>query len=153
MNVNKVFLIGNLTSDPDLRTLPSGTSVSSFGLATNRIWNSPQGGRQQEAEFHNVVAFGRNAEIVSQYLKKGSLAFVEGRIRTNSWEGKDGIKRHRTEIIAERIQLGPRSAGPSAASDKTFSQSRGDGAKQETRTGEEIPSIDIEEQDKENLPF
>jgi len=146
MNLNKVFLIGNLTSDPDFRTLPSGTSVSSFGLATNRIWNSPQGGRQKEAEFHNVVAFGRNAEIVSQYLKKGSLVFVEGRIHTNSWEGKDGIKRSRTEIVAERVQLGPRGAG--------FSGATGAQLAQEERS-EPIPSIDIEEgrAKEENLPF
>ena len=155
MNLNKAFLIGNLTSDPDLRTLPSGTPVSSFGLATNRIWNSPQGGgRQQEVEFHNVVAFGRNAEIVSQYLKKGSLVFVEGRIRTNSWEGKDGTRRNRTEIITERIQLGPRGAGFSGASDKSFSKDSGSGAKQEAHSGEEMPSINIEESTKEeNLPF
>lgn len=145
MNLNKVFLIGNLTSDPDLRTLPSGTSVASFGLATNRIWNSPQGGRQQEAEFHNIVAFGRSAEIVSQYLKKGSLVFVEGRIHTNSWEGKDGTKRSRVEIVVERVQLGPRGAG--------FSGRAGAPPSQEERS-DSIPSIDIEEgQTKEDLPF
>ena len=146
MNLNKVFLIGNLTADPDLRTLPSGTSVSSFGLATNRIWNSPQGERQQEAEFHNIVAFGRNAEIVSQYLKKGSLALVEGRIRTNSWEGKDGTKRSRTEIVAERIQLGPRGAGFSGPASPRIAQEE---------KGDQIPFIDIgEEQPKEKeLPF
>lgn len=151
MNLNKVFLIGNLTSDPDLRTLPSGASVSSFGLATNRIWNSPQGGRQQETEFHNIVAFGRNAEIVSQYLKKGGLVLVEGRIRTNSWEGKDGTRRNRTEIIAERIQLGPRGSG--AANQSSFEDSSG-ARKAPDEAHESIPSIDIEETTKEeDLPF
>lgn len=111
MNLNKVFLIGNLTRDPELRTLPSGKPVTSFGVATNRIWNDQAGKRQTAAEFHNIVAFGRLAEIAKQYLVKGKIVFIEGRIQTRSWEGQDGAKRNRTEIVVEQMQLGPRGAG------------------------------------------
>jgi len=109
MNLNKVFLIGNLTRDPELRTLPSGKPVVSFGLATNRIWNDASGKRQQAVEFHNIVVFGKTAEIAKQYLTKGKSALIEGRIQTRTWEAQDGTKKSKTEIIAERLQLGPRS--------------------------------------------
>jgi single-strand DNA-binding protein len=112
MNFNKAFVLGNVTRDPELRTTPSGQSVASFGIATNRIWKSQSGERQKSAEFHNVVAWGRLAEICHQYLKKGSLVFVEGRIQTRSWQDQNsGQKRFRTEIVAETMQLGPRGAG------------------------------------------
>lgn len=115
MNLNKVFLIGNLTRDPELRTLPSGKPVVSFGVATNRIWNDESGKRQQAPEFHNIVVFGKLAEIAKQYLLKGKLVFIEGRIQTRSWESQDGNKKNRTEIIAERLQLGPRGGGAQAS--------------------------------------
>jgi len=144
MNLNKVFLVGNLTRDPELRTLPSGTPVSSFGVATNRVWKNPQGERQEEVQFHNVVVFGRQAETVSQYLTKGSLVLVEGRIQTRSWEGKDGSKQYRTEIVAERIQFGPRSAAKPGGFNKSEAPIR-----------EGLPEIDINEENikAEDLPF
>ena len=108
MNLNKVFLIGNLTRDPEMRTLPSGQPVTTFGIATNRVWNDKAGKRQTNVEFHNVVAFGRLAEIIKQYLTKGKMVFIEGRIQTRSWEAQDGTKRNRTEIIVEQMQMGPR---------------------------------------------
>lgn len=116
MNLNKVFIIGNLTRDPEKRSLPSGQAVVSFGIATNRFYKDQQGNKQQEVEFHNVVAFGRLAEIVCQYLQKGSTIFVEGRIKTRNWQDAAGVKHYRTEIIAESLQLGPRlnAVGPSA---------------------------------------
>ena len=119
MNLNKVFLIGNLTRDPELRTLPSGKPVVSFGLATNRIWNDASGKRQQAEEFHNIVVFGKTAEIAKQYLTKGKSALIEGRIQTRTWEAQDGAKKSKTEIIAERLQLGPRggSGGSTIAND------------------------------------
>lgn len=110
MNLNKVFIIGNLTRDPEMRTLPSGQPLASFGVATNRYWTK-NGARQEQTEFHNVVAFGKSAEIASQYLARGKSVLVEGRLQTRQWEGKDGVKRSRTEIIAERVQLGPRGQG------------------------------------------
>ena len=108
MNFNRVFILGNLTRDPELRQTPSGQSVASFGVATNRIWNDKDGNRQQEVEYHNVVVFGKLAQIAAQYLTKGRLIFVEGRIRTRSWEDASGQKRTRTEIIALNFQMGPR---------------------------------------------
>jgi single-strand DNA-binding protein len=111
MNFNKVFLIGNLTRDPELRSLPSGKSVVSFGMATNRTWKNQQGEKQEDTQFHNIVVFGKQADTVAQYLKKGSQAMIEGRLQTRSWTAQDGSKRNRTEIAAERVQFGPRRAG------------------------------------------
>jgi len=111
MNLNKVFLIGRLTRDPELKTLPSGDAVANFGLATDNFFTDKSGQKQQQAEFHNIVLFGRLAEIASQYLTKGSLAFLEGRIRTRTWEDSSGNKRYRTEVIGQRLQLGPKKAG------------------------------------------
>ena len=110
MNLNKVFLIGNLTRDPELRSLPSGQAVVNFGLATNRIWKGKDGLQQKQAEFHNIVMFGRLAEIAKQYLAKGSMIMIEGRIQNRSWEGQDGQKKYRTEIVAEGLQMGPRAS-------------------------------------------
>ena len=94
MNLNKVFLIGNLTRDPELRTLPSSQAVVNFGLASNRVWKGKDGSQQKQAEFHNVVMYGRLAEITKQYLQKGAMAMIEGRIQTRTWEGKDGKKNY-----------------------------------------------------------
>lgn len=108
MNFNKVFILGNLTRDPELRTTPSGQSVVSFGVATNRIWIDKNGQKQKETEFHNVIAWGKLAETASRYLFKGKLVFVEGRLRTRSWVDQNGVKHSRTEIIAQNFQLGPK---------------------------------------------
>src|SRR3954465_2762720 len=111
MYINKVFLFGNLTRDPELRALPSGMNVASFSVATNRVYRDRDGKKQEQTDFHNIVVFGRQADTVNQYLKKGSSVFVEGRIQTRSWEGKDGEKKYRTEIVADRVQFGPRAGG------------------------------------------
>ncbi|MDP3734841.1 MAG: single-stranded DNA-binding protein [bacterium] len=108
MYLNKIFLIGNLTRDPELRAIPSGVQVATFGLATNRVWRDSEGNKKEGVEFHNIVVFGRQGELVAQYLRKGSSALIEGRIQTRSWDGQDGQKRYRTEIVAERVQFGPR---------------------------------------------
>ena len=146
MNLNKVFIIGNLTRDPELRTLPTGTPVASFGVATNRVWKNQQGQKQEDVQFHNVVVFGRQAEIVSQYLNKGSLVMIEGRIQTRSWDAKDGTKQYRTEIIAERVQFGPRSAGNAG---------RMNSGSTPIPQHEDLPEIDLSEEDikSEDLPF
>ncbi len=118
MYLNKAFIIGNLTRDPELKALPSGTKVCSFSLATNRVFKDKDGARQEASDFHNIVVFGKVAELVNQYLKKGSQALVEGRIQTRSWDDKDGSKKYRTEIIADAVQFGNRpgpSGGPSSA--------------------------------------
>ena len=114
MNYNRAIIIGNITKDPELKALPSGGSVCNFSIATNRTWTDKASGKKQEAvEFHNVVVFGRMADNVAQYMRKGSQLLVEGRIQTRSWEGKDGKKNYRTEIVAESIQFGakPRDEG------------------------------------------
>jgi len=108
MNLNKVFILGNLTRDPEKRSLPNGQMVVSFGVATNRFFTSQNGEKQQETEFHNVVAFGKLAEIAAQYLQKGSLVLIEGRLKTRSWQDPSGVKHFRTEIIADNLQLGPK---------------------------------------------
>lgn len=146
MNLNKVFIAGRLTADPELRTTPGGTHVVSFGVATNRVWIDRNNQRKEETEFHNVVAWGKQAEVVSQFLKKGSLILVEGRLQTRSWEGKDGQTRRTTEIIAERIQLGPKAGGAAPAAAKEGV----DEAKKE-----EMPVIDLDSENinPEDLPF
>ena len=111
MNLNKVFLIGNLTRDPEIRALPSGQQVTTYGIATNRIWNDKTGKRQTAVEYHNIVAFGRLAEITKQYLTKGKSVLIEGRIQTRSWDAPDGSKTNKTELIVESMQLGPRGVG------------------------------------------
>lgn len=112
MYINKAIIYGNLTRDPELKALPSGSKVAEFGVATNRVYKDKDGNNREEAEFHNIVSFGRQAEVIAQYMKKGSGIFVEGRIRTRNWEAKDGSgKRYKTEIVADRVQFGPRPAG------------------------------------------
>ncbi len=114
MYLNKVFIIGNLTRDPELKALPSGIKVCSFSMATNRVYKNKDGQRQDASEFHNIVAFGRVAELTAQYLKKGAQALIEGRMQTRSWEA-DGQKKYRTEIVADTIQFGSKPAGGSGA--------------------------------------
>ena len=151
MYLNKAFIYGNLTRDPELKSLPSGTSVANFAIATNRVWKDKEGKTQESVDFHNVVVFGRQAETVSQYLRKGSGALIEGRIQTRSWEGQDGVKKYRTEIVADRVQFGPRSGGGG----------RGDAPSQnplspKTSSGkEELDTIEYPEEDinPEDIPF
>src|SRR6185369_14754912 len=111
MYLNKAIIIGNLTRDPELKSLPSGIRVASFSVATNRVWKDKNGVKQENVDYHNVVVFGRQAEIVGQYLKKGGSVLVEGRMQTRSWDDAGGVKKYRTEIIADRIQFGPRATG------------------------------------------
>lgn len=111
MYLNKVFLIGNLTRDPELKSLPTGTKVASLSMATNRTWKDAQGGKKEAVEYHNVVAFAKQAEVLAQYCKKGSSLYVEGRIQTRSWDAADGTKKYRTEIVLENFQFGPKAGG------------------------------------------
>lgn len=150
MNLNKVFLFGNLTRDPELKSLPTGTQVVSFGIATNRRVKRDSGWEDQP-EFHNVVAFGKTAELINQYMKKGSSLLVEGRIQTRSWE-QEGQKKYRTEIIAEQIQFGPRTGGgggdrPAPAASGAPAASSSKAPKEDAI---EYPSEDI---NPEDIPF
>jgi len=104
--VNKVILIGNLGRDPEMRSTQSGQPVANFSIATNRRWNDRQGNRQEQTEWHNIVCFGRQAEVAGQYLRKGKQIYVEGRIQTRSWDDRQtGEKRYRTEIVCENFQM------------------------------------------------
>ena len=112
MNINKVMIYGNLTRDPEVRQLPSGVNVANLGIATNRYYNNQQGERVEEVEYHNVVLFGRLADLAQQYLTKGGGVYIEGRLRTSNWDDREtGQKRYRTEIIGEQMQFGPRREG------------------------------------------
>jgi single-strand DNA-binding protein len=102
-SLNKAQLIGNLTKDPEIRTTPAGYQVASFGLATNLTYTDQSGQKQQKAEFHNIIAWRKLAEICGQYLRKGSKIYIEGRLQTREWTGQDGVKKYRTEIIAENM--------------------------------------------------
>ena len=114
--MNKAILSGNLTRDPELKALPSGAQVCTFGIATNRVWRDKDGNKQEQAEFHNIVVFGRQAETCAQYLKKGSSAIIEGRIQTRSWESPEKGKQYRTEIVADRVEFGSRGGGGGGSS-------------------------------------
>jgi len=145
MYLNKAIIIGNLTRDPELKSLPSGNAVTTFSLATNRVWKDKEGNKQEGTDYHNIVIFGRQAENVAQYLKKGSSALVEGRLTTRSWE-TDGVKKYRTEIIADRVQFGPKRDGGGSA---PASQAPA-GAKKEEIDTIEYPQEDI---NPEDIPF
>jgi len=151
MNFNKAIIAGRLTNDPDRRSLPSGDPVVSFSMATNRYYTT-QGQKKEEVEFHNVVMFGKMAEIAAQYLKKGSLALIEGRIKTRNWQDQQGLKHTRTEIIAESLQLGPRAQGQGGGSNyqpKTYQAGAGSPTPtpqmKNTIKEEEIPVIQEDE--------
>ncbi len=150
MYLNKAILIGNLTRDPELKSLPSGIKVCTFSLATNRVWKDKSGTRQESADYHNVVVFGRQAETVAQYMKKGSSILVEGRMQTRSWEDKtSGEKKYRTEIIADRTQFGPR-GGATSGGGNTANQ-----APTSKENNDEMDSIEYPEEDinPEDIPF
>ena len=145
MYINKVLLFGNLTRDPELRSLPSGMNVCNFSIATNRVYRDREGKKQEQADFHNIVVFGRQADTVAQYLKKGSSVFVEGRMQTRSWDDKtSGEKKYRTEVVAERVQFGPRSGGGGGKRAEPEEVASGNGA------GIEYPKDDINPDD---IPF
>lgn len=150
MYLNKVFIIGNLTRDPELKAIPSGIKVCSFSVATNRVWKDKNGAKQEAADYHNVVVFGRQAETVAQYMKKGSQVMVEGRMQTRSWDdAATNTKKYRTEVIADRIQFGSNSQGgrPSAVSQQKTAASE---AKEEELDTIEYPEEQI---NAEDIPF
>jgi len=140
MNFNRAIVIGNLTRDPEMRTIPSGQTVCNFGMATNRSWTDQSGVKQTAVEYHNIVAWRKLAEIIGQYLKKGSLVMIEGRLQTRSWQAQDGTNRYRTEIVAENMQMGPRGSGSGG---DYSSSSAGESESNPT------PTINVDEQGEE----
>lgn len=156
MYINKAFIFGNLTRDPELRSLPSGNAVTNFAVATNRTWKDKEGVKREDAEFHNVVTFGRQAEIVSQYLRKGSSVFIEGRLQTRSWDDANGVKKYRTEIVADRVQFGPRSGGGAAGGGgSSFPQGQSAKPQASAPAREELETIEYPEEENkaDDIPF
>ena len=149
MNINKAFIYGNLARDPEMRALPSGMNVTTFAVATNRVYKDRDGNRQESTDYHNVAVFGRQAETVNQYLKKGSGAFVEGRLQTRSFE-KDGQKHYRTEIIADRVQFGPKGGG-AGVPDNSGKETENN--KSASTVNDSAPDYPQEEIDPEDIPF
>lgn len=155
MNVNKVMLVGRLTRDPEVRTTPSGQSVTSIGLATGRTWTDKSGQKQEKTTFHNVVFWGRLAEVAGQYLVKGQEIFVEGRLDTRTYTGKDGVEKRATDIIAENFQFGskPQGAGRGNYSAPAAQKPSEPQAPKE----EEIPTINLDDEQGEvkieDVPF
>lgn len=143
--MNKAIIYGNLTRDPELRSLPSGVQVASFAVATNRVWKNRDGAKQESTEFHNIVVFGRQAETAAQYLKKGSSVLIEGRLQTRSWD-QEGVKKYRTEIVADRVQFGPRGGGAPGVAP----QAKEGGKKEEAIDTIEYPEENINPDD---IPF
>jgi len=153
MNLNKVFVLGNLTRDPEVRSLPSGQNVVNFAIATNRVWNDKTGARQEDVQFHNIVVFGKMADVCAKYLTKGKMALIEGRIQTRSWDAQDGTKKYRTEIIAEAVQLGPRLGGGQTEG-ASLTSNQAPSQKPPAKEKEEIPVIEqTEEIDVSDIPF
>jgi single-strand DNA-binding protein len=158
MYINKAMLYGNLTRDPELRSLPSGGQVCSFSVATNRVFKKQDGSKQEATEFHNVVVFGRQAETCAQYLKKGSPAYVEGRIQTRSWDSPEKGKQYRTEIVAERVQFGPRGAGDASSRRPSGAASGPEDSMSDAEAPQRAPkedAIDYPEEDinPDDIPF
>lgn len=159
MNVNKVILVGRLTRDPEIRTTPTGQSVATISMATNSFWTDKSGQKQDKTEFHNVVLWGRQAEIASQYLTKGQECFIEGRLQTRVYTGKDGIERRTTEVIGETMQLGSRAqgSGGSASSAPRPAATAPQSKSQNQPIEEEIPTINLDDESEEirieDVPF
>ncbi len=161
MDLNRAQLIGNVTRDPEVRNTPTGQTVASFGIATNAQWTDTQGQRQTRTEFHNIVAWGKLAEICQQYLTKGKKIFLEGRIQTREWEAQDGQKRTRTEIVAENMIMldrggsdgAPRMPSSAPASSMNSGSSSGPALPQSAVNDPIDRSVSDQEIRIEDIPF
>lgn len=159
MNLNRAMIIGNLTRDPEVKTIPSGQTVANFSIATNFVWKDSQTGEQKEqVEFHNIVAWRRLGEICGQYLKKGSKIYLEGRLQTRSWDDQNGVKHYRTEINAENmIMLDRVGSNANTNSGQQFSQGNQmpQQPQQQTQQPQPTPQANdnTEEIQVENIPF
>ncbi|MFA5022814.1 MAG: single-stranded DNA-binding protein [Candidatus Paceibacterota bacterium] len=170
MYLNKAFIIGNLTRDPEKRALPSGAAVTSFSIATTRVYKDRNGVKQEDTQYHNIVAFGPQAETIAQYMRKGSSILVEGRIQTRSWDAPDGTKKYRTEIVVDAFQFGPKrdpstssgqvsSTGPfDKTQDKSGQASGGEGFTPTTKSPASQPELETiqypeEEINPDDIPF
>ncbi len=165
-SLNKVMLIGNLTRDPEMRYTPQGTAVCTFGVATNRSWTDPSGEKKEEADFHNIVAWGKLAEICTQLLKKGRKVYVEGRLQTRSWQSTDGTQKQRTEVVindmvildkredtGEAIEIPEQGIEPQVSPEPSLVEAPvGKGGKKVAKK-EEKEEKTLEESGEEDIPF
>ena len=151
MYLNKVYLLGNLTKDPEMKALPSGSKVTNFSIATNRYYKDANGAKQEAVEFHNIVVFGAQAENSAQYLKKGQSVLIEGRIQTRSWDDPaTSSKKYRTEILADSVQFGAKT-GTAGALTTLDNDNSGSGA---SKKKDDLDTIDYGEViDPDDIPF
>ncbi|MFA5831183.1 MAG: single-stranded DNA-binding protein [Candidatus Paceibacterota bacterium] len=161
MYLNKAFLYGNLTRDPEIKALPSGAKVASFGLATSRNWKDKNGVKQESTDFHNIVMFGVQADLAGQYLKKGKPIFVEGRIQNRSWDAQDGTKKYRSEVVVENFQFGPSPMPSGSGSGASYSEGhqpakpQSGASKPQNSPKQEVETIQYPEEEinLEDIPF
>ena len=154
MYLNKAIIYGILTRDPERRALPSGASVVNFSVATSRIWKDKSGVRQEDTQYHNIVAFAQLADLISQYLRKGSGVLVEGRMQTRSWDSTEG-KKYRTEIVADAIQFGPKRDGAPATGDYNKEDKGSQTSQANEQPSQPIDTIQYPEEDinPDDIPF
>jgi single-strand DNA-binding protein len=164
MNLNKVFIMGRLTADPEVRSTGTGQRVATFSVATNRVWNDPSGQRKESTEFHNIVLWGKQADVAGQFLVKGATALIEGHLQSRSYQDKQGVTRKVVEIVGEQFQLGPRPAGSSYPSGQTSSHnerssspsSSSPSPENNSMTNDDVPIIELGDDGEikpEDLPF
>lgn len=157
MYFNQAVIIGNLTRDPELKVLPSGIKVATFTIATNRTWKNPQGQKETATDYHNVVAFGNQGETIAKFMKKGNIMMINGRMQTRSWDGPDGTKRYRTEIVTDGFQFGPKTSNGSEMGVAGPSAFKGDDMSQESQDNglDDFGPIDYPQEDNnlEDIPF
>lgn len=153
MYLNKTYLLGNLIKDPEMKAMPNGGKVTTFSLATNRVYKDANGNRQEDTQFHNIVVFGRQAETSAEYLKKGQQVLIEGRIQTRSWDDAQGVKKYRTEIVADAVQFGAKGQGGSSSGAPATKDSNDNSAIPQG-SGSNLDSIDYGDViDTEDIPF
>lgn len=158
MYINKAIVVGNLTRDPELKSLPTGSKVCSFSVATNRTWKDANGQKQEAVDYHNIACFGKQAEVVATWMKKGSQIYVEGRMTTRSWDDKDtGKKMYRTEIIAENVQFGSKGTGSAGAGGDSYAGAKPEakeGANEKVQLDDNLGTIDYGDSiNPEDIPF
>ncbi len=148
MDLNRAMILGRLTRDPEVRSTPSGQSVANIGVATSRVWKDASGTRQERPEYHNVVLWGKLADISGQYLGKGRRVYIEGRLETREWTGQDGVKRYRTELIAENLIMLDAPRGGAGSQGESF----GGGKEEDERPSAPTTAPD-DEIKVEDIPF
>ena len=155
MDLNKAMIIGRLTADPESRTTPQGTAVATYSVATNFVWTDGSGQKQERVEYHNIVVWRKLAEICSQYLRKGSKVYIEGRLQTRNWDGQDGVKRYRTEVVADNMIMLDRAGANDGGGNTspTPSSSKNDFPETELPTINQPEDNDEAEIKVENIPF